>query len=127
MEDNILKSTKKILSVPPDYEAFDLDILVGINGAFGVLNQLGVVPGNLTITEDGLWSSLDFPANMLNLVQPYVYCKVRKLFDPPATSFHITAVNEQIAEFEWRISVLRDTLISDLPETGVFDGGSAFE
>ena len=109
MEDNILKSTKKILSVPPDYEAYDHDILVGINSAFGSLNQLGVTPSNLSILDDGgSWDALALSASMMNLVQAYVYLKARKFFDPPATSFHIQAINEQIAEQEFRISVLRD-------------------
>ena len=109
MEDNILKSTKKILSVPPDYEAYDHDILVGINSAFGSLNQLGVTPSNLSILDDGgSWDALALSASMMNLVQAYVYLKARKFFDPPATSFHIQANNEQIAEQEFRISVLRD-------------------
>lgn len=109
MEDSILKSTKKILSIPPDYTAFDHDVLVGINSAFGALNQLGVTPANLSIVdEEGSWDALALSASMLNLVQAYVYFKVRKMFDPPATSFHIEAVNEQIAEQEFRISVLRD-------------------
>jgi hypothetical protein len=109
MEDNILKSTKKILSVPPDYLAYDHDILVGINSAFGSLNQLGVTPSNLSILDDGgSWDALALSASMLNLVQAYVYLKARKFFDPPATSFHIQAIDEQIAEHEFRISVLRD-------------------
>lgn len=109
MEDNILKSTKKVLSIPPDYEAFDHDVLVGINLAFGVLNQLGVTPSNLSIIDDGgSWDALALSASMQNLVQAYVYLKAKKFFDPPATSFHIAAVEEQISELEFRISVLRD-------------------
>jgi FMN phosphatase YigB (HAD superfamily) len=109
MEDNILKSTKKILRVPPDYEAYDHDILVGINSAFASLNQLGVTPSNLSIVDDGgSWDALALSASMMNLVQAYVYLKARKFFDPPATSFHIQAINEQITEHEFRISVLRD-------------------
>jgi hypothetical protein len=30
------------------------------------------------------------------------------LFDPPATSFHIGAMKEQIQELEWRINIQRE-------------------
>lgn len=109
MEDNILKSTKKILSIPPDYDAFDHDIRVGINSALSSLSQLGVGPIGPRLDEGGgSWQALALSPNMLGLVEAYIYLKTRKFFDPPATSFHIEAVNEQISELEFRISVLRD-------------------
>lgn len=109
MEDNILKSTKKILSVPPDYDAFDHDIATGINSAFATLQQLGVGLEDPRLPDEGgSWDDLELSPNMLSLVQAYVYLKARKFFDPPATSFHIEAVNEQIQEHEFRIGVLRD-------------------
>jgi hypothetical protein len=37
-----------------------------------------------------------------------VFLRVRQLFDPPATSFLITAVNDQIKELEWRINERRE-------------------
>lgn len=109
MEDNILKSTKKILSVPLDYDAYDHDITVGINSALSILKQLGIGPDDPGIGDDGgSWDGLALSASMLNLVQAYVYLKARKFFDPPATSFHIQAIDDQITEHEFRIGVLRD-------------------
>lgn len=116
MEQSILKSTKKALNVDPDYVAFDLDILTHINATFSVLNQLGIGPVETVSIEDvaAEWSILALPANQLGVVKSYVYLRVRKLFDPPATSFHIEAINKQIDEFEFRLGVFRDEAMAAL-------------
>jgi hypothetical protein len=110
MESSILTSTKKILGISEDYTAFDPDILTHINSALSTLNQLGVGPINGVFIDDAIavWSDLQLPANQLNLVRTYVYLKTRMLFDPPATSFLIEAIERQIAEHEWRLSVFRE-------------------
>lgn len=111
MESSILKSTKKILGLSQDYTAFDLDIITHINSAFSVLNQIGIGPlaGYSIDEEDAEWADLNLPTNQLSLVKTYIFLKVRSLFDPPTTSYLIEAVNRQISELEWRLSVLRET------------------
>lgn len=110
MEDRILASTKKVLGVPEDYTAFDLDIMTHINAAFSVLTQLGVGPaeGFFIDGEDPVWSDFITDPITLNMVKTYVYLKTRILFDPPTTSFLIEALNKQIAEYETRISYQRE-------------------
>ena len=44
METSILKSTKKVLGLPADYDAFDVDIVMHINAILSNLNQIGVGP-----------------------------------------------------------------------------------
>jgi hypothetical protein len=113
MEQSILISTKKILGLTNDYTVFDLDIITHINGALSVLSQIGVGPTNGFYVEDSsdLWTDFIPNSSILSLVKTYVFLKVRMLFDPPATSFLITAMNEQIKEYEWRISTLRESSI----------------
>jgi hypothetical protein len=41
----------------------------------------------------------------LNSVKSYVYVRVRLLFDPPATSYAIEALNKTAQEYEWRLNV----------------------
>ena len=110
MEDRILASTKKVLGVPEDYTAFDLDIMTHINAAFSVLTQLGVGPaeGFMIEDEDAIWSDFITENTSLNMVKTYIYLKTRILFDPPTTSFLIEALNNQIAEYEQRISYQRE-------------------
>jgi hypothetical protein len=110
VESSILTSTKKILGIADDYTAFDLDILTHINSAFTILNQLGVGPVDGFMIEDAetVWEDFDIPMNSLNLVKTYVFLKVRILFDPPTTSFHLEAANNQIKEYEWRLNTWRE-------------------
>ena len=110
MEDRILVSTKKVLGIPEDFTAFDLDVMTHINAAFSVLNQLGVGPaeGFMIEDSDALWSDFVTENITLNMVKTYVYLKTRILFDPPTTSFLIEALNNQVAEYEQRISYQRE-------------------
>lgn len=109
MEDRILTSTKKVLGIPEDYDAFDQDVLIHINAAFSVLSQLGVGPDGFMIEDDSAtWPDYLQDTIKLNMVRTFVYLKVRMLFDPPTTSFLIEALNKQIAEYEWRISEQRE-------------------
>ena len=113
MENSILTSTKKILGIAADYEAFDLDITTHINSALSIINQLGIGPDEGFEIEDSdpEWSDIGLPQNQLNLLRTYVFLKVRMLFDPPNTSFLIDAMNKQIAEYENRLSYFREGLI----------------
>ena len=42
MSESILENTKKVLSIDPSYNAFDVDIMMHINTVFNTLHQLGV-------------------------------------------------------------------------------------
>ncbi len=112
MEQSILTSTKKILGIAEDYTAFDLDIITHINSAFSTLTQLGVGPtSGFMIEDDGaVWG--DFLGNdpdlQYNAVKSYVYLKVKQLFDPPTTSYLVTATERQITELEWRLNTRRE-------------------
>lgn len=117
MENSILTSTKKILGIEADYEVFDLDIITHINSSLSIVSQLGVGPVEGFAIEDDLpeWTDLGIPQNQLSLVRTYVFLRVRLLFDPPATSFLIEAMNKQVQEHEQRLSIFREALIP-LPE-----------
>lgn len=111
---SIFITTKQILNLEESFTAFDLDVMTYLNAAFSTLNQLGVGPEEGFFIEDGTedWDDFDVPANQLNLVKAYVVLKVRMMFDPPATSYLINAMNEQILQFEWRLNVFREELLS---------------
>ena len=111
MEQSILISTKKILGLPEDYTVFDHDVITHINTAFSILTQLGVGPseGFMIEDEEPIWADfINPPDSQYNSVKSYVYLKVRQLFDPPQTSYLITAVEKQINELEWRLNVTRE-------------------
>lgn len=107
---SILSSTKKVLGLDDAYDVFDLDVIMHINSVFADLNQLGIGPADGFAIE-GLtetWDSYLGGDPNLNAVKSYVYLRVRLLFDPPATSYLITAMNEQIQKAEWRLNVQRE-------------------
>ena len=112
MEQSILTSTKKILGIADTYTVFDLDIITHINTAFSTLTQLGVGPVAGFMIEDAtkLWNDFIIVSTDLqyNMVKSYVYLRVRQLFDPPTTSYLISAVEKQIEELEWRLRSHRE-------------------
>lgn len=110
MEQSILTSTKKILGLEATYTAYDLDIITHINSVFSTLNELGIGPVNGYMIGDAgdLW--VDFLGATLkpSAVKTYVFLRVRLLFDPPATSFHTTALLEEVKQLEWRLNAQRE-------------------
>jgi hypothetical protein len=110
MESSILTSTKKILGLDASYTVFDLDIITHINTAFSTLTQLGVGPEAGFMIEDdtAVWDDFIVDDIQYNAVKSYVFLRVKQLFDPPTTSYLITAVDNQIKELEWRLNVHRE-------------------
>ena len=102
--ESILTSVKKLLGIMSDYTNFDDDIIIHINTAFAMLNQLGVGPegGFMIVDANSRWEDYTTEKN-LNMVKTYIYLKVRLLFDPPTSSALIESINRTLSEIEWRI------------------------
>lgn len=107
---SILDSVKKNLGIAADYDVFDSDILLFINGVFSTLNQLGVGPDDgFYVADDAVeWDDFLGADPRLNHVRTYVFLRVKLLFDPPQTSYAQEAVKEQIKEHEWRLNAQRE-------------------
>lgn len=105
MADSILTTIKKSLGIDEAYVVFDPDILLFTNSVLSTLSQIGVGPETGFRIEDKTttWDELLENDDRLNNVPAYVYLKVRLLFDPPATSFAIAAIQDQAKELEYRI------------------------
>lgn len=110
VEDSILKSTKKTLSLPADYDVFDEDVILHINSVFMTLNQIGIGPDDgFEITgETEEWSDYLKGNKNLNAVKSYMYLRVRLLHDPPSTSFAIDSMQKQIDQLEWRLNIVAE-------------------
>lgn len=119
MSESILDSVKKLIGTPVDDTSFDADIILHINSVFMVLNQLGIGPVNgYTITDKTpKWS--DYVAETANLqgLKTYMVLRVKALFDPSSTSFTQDAFQRQVAEFEWRLVLQRESGDFPLPPT----------
>ena len=108
--ESILTSVKQMLGIQEDYTHFDPDIIMHINSAFNILQQLGVGPkeGFLITDKSQSWGDFETDSRRIQMMKTYVYMKVRIGFDPPATSTIMEAFKEQIREMEWRLNVAVD-------------------
>lgn len=105
--ESILTSIKKLLGIDEEDDAFDTDIIIHINSVLMILTDIGVGPTEgFSIADSGdtweefLGSGVDYEAT-----KTYVYLKVRSIFDPPASSAALEAMNNQAKEYEWRLNV----------------------
>lgn len=113
MSDSILNDVKKVLGLDSGYTPFDIDVIIHINSALTVLNDLGVGPTDVLVITgaENLWSELGLENNQLSMVKSYLYLKTRVVFDPPAFGFHLDALNKQIEEQEYRLKERSEALI----------------
>ena len=109
--ESILTSIKKLLGIAEEYTHFDPDIIMHINTVFMVLNQLGVGPEKCFVIEDDTSTWEDFLGRKnqnIEAVKTYMYLKVRIVFDPPASSTVMKAINDAISEYEVRLNWMVD-------------------
>lgn len=113
--ESILLSVKKMLGITEDYEYFDQDIIMHINSVFMMLNQLGVGPEEVFSIQDktAVWNDFITENKYTEAVKSFMYLRVRLLFDPPSTGPLNDAIEKQIRELEWRITVHIDWLGRD--------------
>jgi len=105
MDESILNNIKKLLGIEPEDTHFDIDVIIHINTALMRLNQLGVGNGLTISDKETTWAQLIGTRTDLVSSKTYVYLKVRLVFDPPANSFLVEAMKNQITELEWCINV----------------------
>ena len=104
--DSILESIKKLLGIPKDYTAFDVDVIMHINTAFAILNQLGLGPeGGYGIEGyDDAWDDYIVSYNM-SMIKTFIYLKVRLAFDPPSSTALIESMQRTLDELTWRLEL----------------------
>lgn len=105
--ESILNSIKKLFGPEGSYDAFDNDLILHINTYLRVLNQLGVGEQDFRITDDtATWNDfLGENEELLDEVKTYIYLRVKVVFDSPASSIVMNAINEQVNELTWRLRV----------------------
>jgi hypothetical protein len=128
MGTSILTSTKKLLGIDESYTHFDADVIISINSCLATLNQIGIGPSEGFSIEDSSaeWEDFVGEDTRMNLVRSYVYMKTRVVFDPPATSFVLTALQDQIKEAEWRLNMFSE-VENYAPRPVVSDNESIYE
>lgn len=109
---SILNDVKKGVGLEPDYDVFDMDIILSINAAFVTIHQVEARSDKIFQIEDDTetWSMIEHQETV-GLLKQYIISKVRLTFDIPPTSYLITALEKQVREMEWRLNVASDRRI----------------
>lgn len=115
-DESILTSIRGLF-VEKDDTSFDNDLIMHINSTFMILNQLGVGQSGFMITDDtSKWADFlgasDLP--FLAATKTYVFDSVKLIFDPPANSFLVNAIEKRMKEYEWRLNVQVDPPVYDV-------------
>lgn len=108
MIESILTSVKKAIGLLEDYEHFDPEIVMHVNSVFSILTQLGVGPSDGFSISDSTttWDEFIGDDPRFNLVQTYMFMKVKLLFDASSmSSTLIDSYTKQCNEYEWRLNV----------------------
>ena len=110
MDNSILNTTKKLLGLDSSYDAFDTDVIIGINSALFTLMQLGVGPSSGFVVSDATqaWSDFAGEGTDLEALKQYVYLRTKIAFDPPANASVLQAFKDLCSEYEWRLNVQVD-------------------
>lgn len=103
--DSILLSIKTMLNDSEENTCFDSEIMMHINSALMVLSQLGVGLSKSFFIEGRTetWADLLIDRTDLEGIKTYIFLKVKLVFDPPASSFVMESMKDQIKELEVRI------------------------
>ena len=110
MDESILNSTKAMIGIMDDYGHYDPVIIMHINAVFLILNQMGVGPDAPFVIQDATptWQDFSSDINQIQMVKSYMGNKVKYLFDPPQSGSVVKALENTIAEQEWRLNVAVD-------------------
>lgn len=104
--DSILTSIKKLLGIQEEYTVFDADIIIHINTAFAILNQLGIGPEDGYIIEDevSVWDDY-LAAYNHSMVKSFIFIHVRLAFDPPTSTALLDSMKRTLDELTWRLEL----------------------
>ena len=95
-----------MLGIDSEDTNFDRELVIYINGALMIINQLGVGPDGYSIRDKtNTWNEFLVERTDLELIKTAIYLRVRLIFDPPQNSFLVNAIKDQISEYDWRIEL----------------------
>lgn len=106
IQNSILLLTKKKIGISPDDHEFDEDIITDINAVIFSLNLIGIGEEGFSISDaSATWTDLlGENAKIYEAVKTFIYLKVKLMFDPPSSSFVVSALEKQISEIEWKLN-----------------------
>lgn len=106
---SILLSVKEYCLVPEETTVFDGQLCEKINSAFFTLFELGCSSTPFTVSDESAeWEDFTDNPILLAVVPDYVQQVVKLKFDPPANSFIVNQMKDEITELTSRISYAVD-------------------
>ena len=113
MDESILRSVAKYCQVGDDDEYFDPELIAIINNHLSQLHQLGALINDsfMIVSDEQTWAGVinPDPRVMAPSIQ-YVQIRSKLDFNPPSSSFLITALKESYIEDEQRIRMALDDI-----------------
>ena len=104
--DSILLTISRMLGYDDTYDVFHPEIIVYINMAINILEQLGVGEDNFAITDaNSTWGDFLSDMSKFESVKTYIYIKVKLMHDPPANATLVKVLEDSAKELEWRLNV----------------------
>lgn len=104
--DSILLTIKSMLGLDETYKVFDKELIVYINTAINVLEQLGIGQDGFTVvSESDTWDSYVTDLAKMESIKTYIYIRTKLLFDPPSNSTLSKSLEDTARELEWRLNV----------------------
>ena len=109
--ESILNTIKDMLDISADCHDYDARLIRHINRVLMRLSQLGVGPAKpIRIVDDlNTWDELLLDAEDVEGAIDYVYLEVKKVFDPPASSFVLDSMKKESDKLEWCLNVQAET------------------
>lgn len=101
---SVLADVKAFCGIAWDNYDFDVELRAFINAALSTLTELGVDVKARVTNQETDWPQV-FVGEFPEEVKPFVYLKVRQLFDPPQNAFLVSAIDKQLQELAWRINL----------------------
>lgn len=109
--ESILTTIKLMLGITEECKHFDIQLIPHINKALMRLSQLGVGPAKPVriASNSDTWSKLLVESEDLEGAKDYIYLEVKKVFDPPTSSFVLDAMQRESDKLEWCLNVQAET------------------
>ena len=106
MDTSILEDLKVLLGIRENSE-FDSELLMLINANVLALTQLGlpVNSGFYQVTDSAVWRDMCSDIRYVALAKQALHLRIKKVFDPPPTSFAQQALDDTLKEQEWRLYI----------------------
>lgn len=110
MEASILNSVKEMLGgISQDNSDFDISLILFINSVLADLYTLGGITELVEINDaTDTWDQLNAKPTTMGFIKPFVFLKVKMLFDPP-TGGAKEALDNVLSEYEWRIQIAQQS------------------